>query len=260
MLGKLIKHEWKAVAKVLAIMHIALVLMAIVGKIMLSIDVLKEAWPMWSALLCLYVLSVIAVGVGTHIYLAVRFYKNMYTDEGYLSFTLPVKSWEHIFAKTMVSSIWILIDGVAIAASIIILVMYKGMGTEFLQMWNEFMAEISPVGVWGVIQFVITAVVSWISIPLTYYFSISIGQLFNSHKMLASVVTYFITINALQVISTIISVISMMGKMSEMLEEETVSLSFYSNILSIGMVEQLVIAVAFWMVTDFIMKRKLNLE
>jgi hypothetical protein len=99
MLGKLIKHEWKAVGKILAIVHLALILMAIVGKIMLSIQVLSEAGLLWRMLLLIYVFSVIAVGVGTHIYLAIRFYKNMYTDEGYLSFTLPVKSWQHIFFK-----------------------------------------------------------------------------------------------------------------------------------------------------------------
>ena len=93
MLGKLIKHEWKAIAKPLAIMHIALILMAIIGKVLLNIEVLKKADYVWGALLMLYILAVITLEIGTQIYLAVRFYKNMYTDEGYLSFTLPVKSW-----------------------------------------------------------------------------------------------------------------------------------------------------------------------
>ncbi len=263
MLGKLIKHEWKAVGKVLAIMHVALILMAVIGKIMLSIDVLRKAWPMWSALLLLYVLSVIAVGVGTHIYLAVRFYKNMYTDEGYLSFTLPVKPWEHIFSKTLVCSIWIFIDAVVIVASIIILVMYKGMGTEFLQGWNELIAQLSAesmLGVWKVMQGVITVVLSVISVPLTYYFSISIGQLFNSHKMLASVVTFFITINVLQVISTVISAVFMIGTLEAVVDTEGLSLSIYDGMLSIGMVEQIVIVIGFWLITNYIMNKKLNLE
>lgn len=261
MLGKLIKHEWKAVGKVLAIMHVALILMAIIGKIMLSIDVLREAWPMWSALLCLYVISVIAVGVGTHIYLAMRFYKNMYTDEGYLSFTLPVKPWEHIFSKTLVSSIWILIDGVVIAASILILVMYKGMGTDFLQGWNELMVELASDGVfvlWKVIQFIITAILSLIGIPLTYYFSISIGQLFNSHKMLAAVVVYFVTINVMQIVSTVISAGFMIGITETTINIE--SASMYGGILTIGMIEQIVVTVGFWLITNFIMNKKLNLE
>lgn len=262
MLGKLIQHEWKAVAKILAIMHVALLLMAVIGKIMLNIEVLKDVWQMWTTLLCLYVLSVIAIGVGTHIYLAVRFYKNMYTDEGYLSFTLPVKPWEHIFSKTLVASIWILIDGLVIVGSIIILVMYKGMGTEFLQGWNEFIADLAAggmLGVWKVIEGVITAVLSLISIPLTYYFSISIGQLFNSHKMLASVVAYFITINVLQVIATVISAGFMIG-ITEVAVEEIEATSMYGGILTIGMVEQLVVAVGFWLIVNFIMNKKLNLE
>lgn len=265
MLGKLIKHEWKAVAKVLAIIHIALILMAMVGKIMLSIDALEEAWPMWSALLFVYVLSVIAVGVGTQIYLAMRFYKNMYTDEGYLSFTLPVKPWEHIFSKTLVASIWIVIDVVVIVASIIILVMYRGMGNEFLKGWNEFMSEVGIYGihgVWTIIQMIVMTVVAIISVPLTYYFSISIGQLFNTHKMLASVVVFFIVTNVSQVLSTIISTTFMIKPLYANAEAENVSvgLDLYNSLLNAGMIEQVVFAVAFALITNYIMNRKLNLE
>lgn len=268
MLGKLIKHEWKAVGKILAIVHIALVLMAIIGKIMLSIDVLSEAWLLWRMLLLIYIFSVIAVGVGTHIYLAVRFYKNMYTDEGYLSFTLPVKPWQHIFSKTLVSSIWILIDGVAIIGSIVILVMYKGMGTEFVDVLNVIMEELGEVGmfgVWSVILTVITAILSLVSIPLTYYIAISVGQLFNTHKMLASVVAYFIIVNVIQAIGTLSSAVLIL-KVDETAEVQTASanileeLGVYNDMISLGMVEQLVMAVAFWLIINYIMNKRLNLE
>lgn len=261
MLGKLIKHEWKAVGKVLAIMHVALLLMAVIGKIMLSIDVLQKMEVMWVSLLGIYVLSVIAVGVGTHIYLAMRFYKNMYTDEGYLSFTLPVKPWEHIFSKTLISSIWILIDGVVIVASIFILVMYKGMGTEILQGWNQFVAELTAGGMvisWKVIQVVITAIISLVSIPLTYYFSISIGQLFNSHKMLAAVVVYFISVNVLQVVSTVISAGYLIVIPETVMETEMIDM--FGGMLNIGLIEQIIVAVGFWLIINFIMNKKLNLE
>lgn len=265
MLGKLIKHEWKAVGKVLIIMHVALILMAIIGKVMLSIDVLRKAELMWSSLLCLYVLSVIAVGVGTHIYLAMRFYKNMYTDEGYLSFTLPVKAWEHIFSKTLISLIWILVDAVVISVSIIILVMYKGMGTDFLQVWNELVAVLTGNGMvvtWRAIQMVITVILSLVSTSLTYYFSISIGQLFNSHKMLAAVVVYFITVNALQVISTVSSAAYLMVIRDKVIETETFreTFSMFGGMLNIGMMEQIIVVVGFWLITNFIMNKKLNLE
>lgn len=266
MLGKLIKHEWKAVGKVLAIVHIALVLMAIIGKIMLSIDVLSEAWVLWRMLLLIYVFSVMAVGIGTHIYLAVRFYKNMYTDEGYLSFTLPVKPWQHIFSKTLVSSIWILIDGVVIIGSIVILVMYKGMGTEFVDALTTIMKELSELGMlgaWQMILTVITAILSLVSMPLTYYFSISVGQLFNTHKMLASVVAYFITINVIQAVGTLSSAVLLI-RGDEVAQAASANvldgMGLYGDMISLGMIEQLVIAVGFWLIINYIMNRRLNLE
>lgn len=266
MLGKLVKHEWKAVGKVLGIVHFALILMAIIGKVMLSIEVLSETKVLWRMLLLVYVISVMAVGVGTHIYLAVRFYKNMYTDEGYLSFTLPVKSWQHILAKDLIASVWILIDGVIIVASIVILVMYKGMGTDI----GIFIKEVSQMGMFGAGQIVITviaAIVSLFSVPLTYYCAISVGQLFNTHKMLASVVAFFVIVNVIQVLSTLSSTMVMLGTDGENYIVESiggeVSLSLhslYSDIISTGMIEQLVIGAAFWLVINFIMNRKLNLE
>lgn len=263
MLGKLIKHEWKAVGKVLAIMNVALILMAIIGKIMLSMEMLQKAEPMesiFTAWLGGYIISVVAVGVGTHIYLAVRFYKNMYTDEGYLSFTLPVKPWEHIFAKTLVSSIWILINGVAIVGSIIILVTYKGMGTELLHGCNlliEIVAKNGIYGVWKVVQVIITIVLSSVSIALTYYFSISMGQLFNSHKMLASVVIYFVTNNVLRIVSTMFGMGIMFVTLAQI---ETETISFYNNMLGFEMSEGIVVTVGFWLIVNFIMNKKLNLE
>lgn len=264
MLGKLIKHEWKAVTKPLVIMHIALVLMAVIGKILLSIEVLKEAEYLWGSLLMLYVLAVIALGIGTQIYLAVRFYKNMYTDEGYLSFTLPVKPWEHIFSKTLVSSAWILIDIVAIVLSILILVMYKGMGTEFIQGLNEMAAELSEAGmniIWFMIRIIINGVLALIVTPLTYYFSISIGQLFNSHKMLASVVTYFITINVVQVIGSVVSAVMMVSTTfsEEVIMNSSIS-GVYNTMIDLGAIGNLIMCIGFWLIVNHIMNKRLNLE
>ena len=264
MLGKLIKHEWKAVGKILGIIHLALILMAIVGKIMLSIEVLNEAWLLWRMLLLIYVFSVMAVGIGTHIYLAVRFYKNMYTDEGYLSFTLPVKAWEHMFSKTLVSTIWIVIDGVAIIGSIVILVMYKGMGTEAIQMMQEMVKIIGEsgfVGVLGVIQTVLNVVLSLVSIPLTYYFSISVGQLFNTHKMLASVIAFFITTNVIQIIVTVCSAMILLGNGAQADVEAVIDGPvLYQNLLNMGTILQLVLVVVICLVINYIMNKRLNLE
>ena len=264
MLGKLIKHEWKAVSKPLCILHIALILMSIIGKILLSIDVLKEAEYLWGSLLMLYVLAVIALGIGTQIFLAVRFYRNMYTDEGYLSFTLPVKPWEHIFSKTLVAGIWILVDMIAIILSILILVMYRGMGTEIILEFSDLAATMSETGinvVWFMIRMIIIGILSLIGSILMYYFSISIGQLFNSHKMIASVVVYFVSVNVMQIISTIASALMMMGSSyAEEIVADAAINSVYNIILNMGIVGNLLVCVVFWFVINYIMNKRLNLE
>ena len=40
------------------------------------------------------------------IYIAVRFYKNLYTDEGYLMHTLPVTPRQLLVSKLTVGSLW----------------------------------------------------------------------------------------------------------------------------------------------------------
>lgn len=48
------------------------------------IEPIKDQIFIMIILAMVYILSAIAIAFGTQIYLAYRFYKNMYTDEGYL--------------------------------------------------------------------------------------------------------------------------------------------------------------------------------
>lgn len=263
MLGKLIKHEWKAVSKILMLIHVALIAMAVVGKILLSIEVLEDASLLWGSLLMVYVISVMAIALGTHIFLAVRFYKNMYTDEGYLSFTLPAKPWEHLFAKTLVSSIWILIDGITLGVSIVILVAYKGMGTEFVQFWNEMILFLQSADGFKVavllIEILICMIVTLVSAPLIYYFSISIGQLFQNHKLLASVIAFVIIKNVMEVLSTIISAVFLAGK-ALIAEEMEYTIGNFNELMLIGILVSGVTCAIFWFGNHYIMSKHLNLS
>lgn len=264
MLGKLIKHEWKAVSKVLALLHLLLIAMAVVGKILLSIEVLKEEWLLWGTLMTVYVISIMAICIGTQIFMAVRFYKNMYTDEGYLSFTLPVKPWEHLLSKTIVSAIWILIDFIVLVVSIIILVAYKGMGTEFVQEWNEFvLAMRTGLGmseIMFLVQIVLLMVIGLISIPLMYYFSISIGQLFKSHKLLAAVIVYVITQNVMQVLSTVLSAVFVAGKAIVTTDMDYLNEMMYNDFMWVSVLFSAGMCAVFWLVNNYIMSKRLNLS
>ena len=265
MLGKLIKHEWKAVAKTLFFIHLAIVAMTLVGKIMISIKAVEKIEMLSASMVMVYVLSVIAVGVGTHIYLAMRFYKNMYTDEGYLSFTLPVKSWEHIISKGLVAIAWIVIDGIIIVASTLILTMHWKDLMETVDSfkyadWSDFWA-FSGNEHFFLVNVVLSMILGLCVIPLTYYVSISIGQLFRNHKLLFSVITYVVIMNIQKVLGVVVTVISMVPSAMEHIDDPTpASMSMMNCMMGGSVLLQLVYCVGFFFVIKFIMDKKLNLN
>ena len=46
-----------------------------------------------------YVVLIISISAITLIIMVQRFYKNLLGDEGYLMFTLPVKTWQNVLNK-----------------------------------------------------------------------------------------------------------------------------------------------------------------
>ena len=61
---------------------------------------------MFSGFLLCSVLSLFTACAVTLIFVFIRYYKNFFTDEGYLTFTLPVKRSTLLNAKTVNAMIW----------------------------------------------------------------------------------------------------------------------------------------------------------
>ena len=102
MLGKLMKYEFKATARIFLPMFAALLVVSLVSRIFIT---LRVETPMAIGI-ALSVIMIIAVCVITLIITLQRFYKNLLTNEGYLMFTLPVKTDSIIWSKMIVATIW----------------------------------------------------------------------------------------------------------------------------------------------------------
>ena len=110
MLGKLLKHEWREIWKIPAILlGILLVVSVFAGSTFFA--------PVWDSELSglgilamlvwmLYYFAIIGVSIGVTLYLAIHFYKTMFTDEGYLTHTLPVTSHELLLSKILPMMAW----------------------------------------------------------------------------------------------------------------------------------------------------------
>ncbi len=68
----------------------------------------------------LSLVTVFSAGIFTEVLLFIRFYKHFFTDEGYLTFTLPVKRSTLLLSKTVNAAIWNLAHfGVILAAMVL---------------------------------------------------------------------------------------------------------------------------------------------
>ena len=110
MLGKLLKHEFKHSARYVMAIY------ACTGAVLLVMAVamlLKIAWLSVAASMVLYFAGILVV-VMTLVSVIKNFYDTLYTNQGYLSFTLPVKCSSLLFSKVIVSFAWIILSFVAL--------------------------------------------------------------------------------------------------------------------------------------------------
>ena len=109
MLKKLLKYDFRAVFKYWWIAALSSLLLSIGGgsclSILLSERELPTAVNVMSVLaLILVIFSYAAFSILTVILVFTRFYKNFFSDEGYLTFTLPVKRSQLLNSKLIMSA------------------------------------------------------------------------------------------------------------------------------------------------------------
>lgn len=106
MLGKLLKHEFRATSRILPVLYgisaLSVLLCFLFNR--LHIDLLTGTTGVIS------VISIIAVMILTIALIISRYYKSMYSNEGYLGGTLPVSSNLMIFSKALVAFVWVVLS------------------------------------------------------------------------------------------------------------------------------------------------------
>lgn len=279
MLGKLIKHEWKSTYKAGGLMLAAMALVTFFGW-------LSFQTPMWKSMgegggsfswldifgvftLIMYVILLVVVNVGILIYIAVHFYKTMYTDEGYLLHTLPVTKHEILISKILVGSLWVLIIVFSMYLSIFLLgfsmawsiVPQQYTFSEFWQGFSEGMGDVFrmaglELGIDFSAWFVTAIITSLISpfITLTTLFgAISIGQLASKHRVLMAILSYIGIMIAESIISSIIRSIVTFSSLSSF--GTYMGRSAHSDFII-----KLLIAVCLYFVSWYVTSNKLNMD
>ena len=261
MLGKLIKHEFKATARLLLPLYLVLLVFTIMDRIALSFHFQGAIGIFTGFVTFAYIVSVIAIIVVSFIIVIFRFYKNLMSDEGYLMFTLPAKSSQLITSKLIVSYAWNLISILAAIVSLLCVFLSPERFTMLRSGWSMFLTDIqkelgSGSTVLIITEFLVMVLLGILNSILMIYASIAIGQLSNGHKLLASFAAYIGISTALQILVTAGS--ALLG---------TMFMGFFFDASSIPhvlfplmIVYALVTSVLFYWITNRIFQKRLNLE
>lgn len=260
MLGKLLKHEMKAVSRLLLPVYMVLVVFTIATRIVVNLQFEGVFTIIPGAVIGLYVLSLIAIFVVSFVIIIIRFYKNLVTDEGYLMFTLPVKPYQLINSKLIISVLWTILGFITVLLSIVIVVATPenliSFRSGFVDLVREIRNELGFANtalLW--IEIFVIAFLGMISEILCFYACIAIGQLFNGHKVLGSFAAYIAYTVIMQIISVVFIIIT--GRIPAVAYDTTVITTI---VLPASILWCMIMTAVFYIVTNYIFNKKLNLE
>ena len=213
MFAKLLKRELRSTLTTMWVMSLGVFGASIVGAVILRIlfNYSAQMRDSDSALRMLptvlglafgaVILALVVYGVGGSLFVLYRFYQNKFTDEGYLTFTLPVSAHQHLLSSWVSVMIGYAMIGMTLSVSIFCLFVF---GTAEQGLWNWEMAErlvnlfpnilrsvwdelkdtTGPVLIW----YYVAETVQLLTSPLITIASIVLGaSVAKKHKLLAAI-------------------------------------------------------------------------
>lgn len=180
MLGKLFKYEWRSISKLLLPIHGFVLLFALLSRFYFTISGGTDALlntdstiigTLTMLLIFALVIVISSIAIFTYIYSGYHFHKNVFTDQGYLTNTLPVTPSQLLLSKELAALLWLLIDVVVISISIFILVGSTELFSNFSIFWSTLIRYASQTPLFTTL--IIIALVLHHSWQLVYCFSVS---------------------------------------------------------------------------------------
>ena len=265
MLVKLLKYEIKATARIFIPFYLFLILFTLINKIFISMNSSFLDIPK-SIAMGIFVFTVIGIFVMTLIMTIQRFYKNLLTDEGYLSFTLPVKSHHHIISKAIVALMWFFLDVIIIGLAIFFMVTNVEVIANMIPGINyiiDYLHEIGPITLIIAMQILIIIIMAVFNLLIKIYAAISMTNFTDNYKILLGLGSYIGFDIAEQTITSLLFIlIGVVGpiKVFELYNLNTITPGIIITALFCYMILLAIIGSVYFFITNWILKNKLNLE
>lgn len=277
MLKKLLRYDFKAVLKYWWIAALSSVVLSLGGGWCISIftnekDLPEALYVVATLLMIVVVLGLVAFAILTTILIFSRFYKNFFTDEGYLTFTLPVKRSQLLNSKLIVSTTTAMLIFLVLIIDIIVMIVLVSHEEIFTkEYWygfvNDFLLEflrdeyIAYYVLWFIEAFVIVVLLVIFS-SLFMFSCITVASIIaKKAKVITAIGIYYV---ANSIFSFVVQMFWLFGiagidswlwNLSEQNTVKVVSLILFGLILFMSIFCAVLYSIQYWM-----LDRKLNLS
>ena len=272
MLGKLMKHECKQSARSVMLIYAsaaAVILFVFFGMLT------KITWIGILGSVVLYIVALVGV-IMTLVSIIKNFYDTLYSNQGYLSFTLPVKCSNLLLSKVLVSVLWIILSFALAALCFLVIAMNAKATAEgsMAGIWDVLemtgLKEMLPSGA-TLVKLLVLVIVLVLLMVLTFigfvYFAVPVAntRALQKHPKLFGFLIFFLTYGVSNAIAT---KLTYSLPLSLEISTQDVNLVFVAmdrseNMLSYGLggtIFLALVALGMLILTGWIMEHKVNIK
>lgn len=269
MVKKLFKHEFAAWLRIIVFFWGAALLTAAFNRVLQVFESDNVSYDMlMSSGVTLYVIAVLCCMAFPTIFGIVRLYRNFFTGEGYLTFTLPATKAQLLWVKvstavcfSALSAVVCLLSGCIIMAGEVFLEVCKA----FAYIFKDIPGDVAGHLITWLLELLLCMLMATVGNHLFLYTCVCLGQLFRKNRILAAVGVYFGFYLLSQVLSTIFSITLVMQielGWLDSLEKFVGAHPLASlHILLLGSAAlNAAIGAVYWLICHWVLRKKLNLE
>ncbi len=275
-LGKLIKYDFMDMSKLIIPFYIGMGVMGIVIRLfwfVLLNEKIDERVRISTGVFQVmsyfgYVIAIIGIVLMTYYAVIIRYYRSIYGNEGYLTNTLPIETYEIILAKLLTFLSWFVVNGIIIFFTFWFIIpleqVFKAdiFKPEVLREIEMFLRH--SVGVTLIIG-IISMLVMTVEKILFLFLCVSIANMVKSYKILTGIGTYIILSGIIGLIKQVVLTFTYIfdKNYGNYGSSEWEVLRTFENVFNTNLgilFTSVVFSVILFFVVNYLLKNKLNLE
>ena len=273
MFAKLLKYEWRATRGFLGLLSLICLGAALVGGLAMrylvwvgELDTQENVAIVLSVLTMIFAFIAIAIGAAAMQFFTLwRFYKSRFTDEGYLTFTLPVTTHQILLSSLVNCLLGVLSSLIALGVSYLVLLLlgFSALDNFFPSLWEVLPEALENLwrlfsGETGAFlaQLTLGVVTGVLNSTVVMMLAVTIGSILaKKHKVLAAIGVYYGINMVMSLITSVLGVVLGLSVYSS----QSSGMDVLSSMMLMESGLFLIVAVGGYFLMYALVHRKLNL-